>query len=254
MGRLLGQVAIVTGAAVGIGRAIAVAFGREGASVVVNYSASEREANETALEVRGAGGEALAIKADISDDQQVRKMIDQTLAHFGRVDILVNNAGKLTYVPPADLEGVTPEMWDDIFGVNVKGSFLCSRAVAVPMRAQGKGCIINIASTAGLRYRASSLPYGASKAAQIHLGQMLAKTLAPEIRVNTIVPSLTKGTRIQERRPNVEAVLIEHAKNTPLQRVGAVEDISEVATFLATGGTYITGAMIVVDGGRQLVS
>ena len=254
MGRLAGQVAIVTGASVGIGRAIARAYGREGAKVVVNYAASEREANETAAEIRNGGGEALAIKADISDDLQVRKMIEQTLAHFGRVDILVNNAGKLTYVPPADLEGVTPEMWDDIFGVNVKGSFLCSRAVTVPMRAQGKGCIINIASTAGIRYRASSLPYGVSKAAQIHLGQLLAKTLAPEIRVNTIVPSLTKGTRIQERRPNVEAVLAEHAKTTPLQRVGAVEDISEVATFLATGGSYITGAVIVVDGGRQLVS
>ncbi len=160
MGRLAGQVAIITG---GRGRYRAGDRGGvwprrgEGGRELLG---SEREASETAAEVRSAGGEALLVKADIADDQQVRKMIAQTLEHFGRVDILVNNAGRLTYVPPTDLEGVTPEMWDDIFGVNVKGSFLCSRAVAVPMRAQGKGCIINIASTAGIRYRASSLPYG----------------------------------------------------------------------------------------------
>ena len=254
MGKLEGQVAIVTGAAVGIGRDIAKTFAREGAKVVVNYSASEREAGETVEAIRAAGGDAMPMKADVSDDASVKRMIAETLARYGRIDILVNNAGRLSYVPQTDLESMTPEIWDDVFDTNVKGNFLCCRAVAVPMRAQGKGCIINSASTAGIRYRASSLPYGASKAAQIHLAQMLAKTLAPQIRVNTIVPSLTKGTRIQERRPNLEAVLAEHAKSTPMQRVGDVEDVSEVATFLAAGGAYITGAVIVVDGGRQLVS
>src|SRR5687768_2369811 len=196
----------------------------------------------------------MPMKADVADEASVKRMVEQTLARYGRIDILVNNGGRLSYVPQTDLDGMTAEIWDEVFDVNVKGNFLCCKAVAAPMRAQGKGCIINIASTAGIRFRASSLPYGASKAAQIHLAQMLAKTLAPQIRVNTVVPSLTKGTRIQERRPNVEAVLAEHAKSTPMQRVGEVEDVSEVAIFLAAGGSYITGAVIVVDGGRQLVS
>lgn len=254
MGRLEGQVAIVTGAAVGIGREIARAFAREGAKVVVNYSSSEREATETVETIRSARGEAMLMRADVAVDASVKAMVQETIARYGRIDILVNNAGRLSYVPQGDLEGLTPEIWDDVFNVNVKGNFLCSRAVAVPMRAQGKGCIINIASTAGIRFRASSLPYGASKAAQIHLAQMLAKTFAPQIRVNTVVPSLTRGTRIQERRPDQAAVLAEHAKSTPMQRVGEVEDVSEIATFLAAGGSFVTGAVIVVDGGRQLVS
>lgn len=253
MAQLAGQVAIVTGAAVGIGRAIAVAYGREGAKVVVNYSKSEREANETAEQLAKAGGEPLVIRADVSQDDQVREMVRQTLLRFGRVDILVNNAGRIAFVPFQDLEGLTTEVWDNIFDVNVKGTFLCSRAGAVPMRRQGKGCIINIASTGGVRFRASSLPYGASKAAVIHLTQCLAKALGPEIRVNAIAPGLIKGTRLQEGRPNLEAVLSDHAQTAPLRRVGVVEDVSEVATFLAAGGTYMTGAILVVDGGRQLV-
>jgi 3-oxoacyl-[acyl-carrier protein] reductase len=253
MAQLTGQVAIVTGAAVGIGQAIALAYGREGAKVVVNYSKSRREAAETAEQIKSAGGEALLIKADVSQDDQVREMVNQTLAHFGRVDILVNNAGLGTFVPFEDLEDLTTQIWDDTYDINVKGTFLCSRAVVVPMRQQGKGCIINIASVGGLRPRANSIAYGTSKAAVIHLTKCLARIMGPEIRVNAIAPGLIKGTRIQNSRPNIAEHLASFAKSVPLRRAGDVEDVTEVATFLAAGGRFMTGAVLVVDGGRQLV-
>ncbi len=252
MAQLTGQVAIVTGAAVGIGRAIAVAYGREGAKVVVNYSKSEREAKETAEQVDKAGGESLLVKADISQDAQVREMVRRALERFGRIDILVNNAGWTPHVPFQDLEGLTSDAWDSVFEVNVKGTFLCSRAAVVPMRQQGKGCIINIASIGGIRPRASSLAYAASKAAVIHLTQCLANTLGPEIRVNAIAPGLVGSTRFQVGRPNLEGMLSSYAQTVPLRRVGVVDDVTEVAIFLATGGHYMTGSILVVDGGRQL--
>jgi 3-oxoacyl-[acyl-carrier protein] reductase len=254
VGQLTGQTAIVTGAAVGIGREIAVAYGRAGAKVVVNYSKSEREAEETAELVGKVDGESLLVKADVAQDDQVRAMIRQTLERFGRIDVLVNNAGVAPLVPFSDLEGLTAEAWDRTFEINVKGTFLCSRAVVAPMRRQGKGCIINIASTGGIRPRASSLAYGASKAAVIHLTQCLANTLGPEIRVNAIAPGLTRGTRIQEGRPNLEEVLSRRAQTNPLKRVGVVEDTAEVALFLATGAGFMTGSILVVDGGGQLGS
>ena len=119
--------AIVTGAATGIGRATAVALAREGADVVVNYSRSEREARETAAAIESLGRRALVIKADVSVDAQVRAMVEETKKHFGRIDILVNNAGTTTVVPFEDLEGLTEEIWDRV-AVNLKGVFFCSRA------------------------------------------------------------------------------------------------------------------------------
>ena len=251
MALLEGKVALVTGAAVGIGRAIAVAYGREAAKVVVNYSKSRREAEQTAGLVKQAGGEPLLIQADVAQDQQVRDMVATTLDRFGRIDILVNNAAITAFVEFSDLEGLTGEVWDRLHAVNVKGTFFCCRAVVPAMRRQGHGRIINIASVAGMFAQGSSIAYSASKAAVIHMSKCLARTLGPEILVNAIAPGFIADTRWNEGRPNLEAML-QKAAVVPLQRVGKPEDIADTALFLATRGDFMTGDVMVVDGGRLL--
>lgn len=253
MGKLDQKVAIVTGAAVGIGREIAITYGREGARVVVNYSKSQREAEETAERVRQAGGEPLLAQADVSKDEQVRVMVRQTLDRFGRVDVLVNNAGITKRVPFSDLEALTDDVWDRLYSVNVKGTFFCSRAVVEPMRRQGQGRIINIASTAGLRPAGSSIAYCASKAAVIQVTHCLAKTLGPEIRVNAIAPGFIDETRWNVDVPNLDTLRQNAAQEVPLRRVGLPTDVAEVALFLASGADFMTGSVIVVDGGRRVV-
>jgi 3-oxoacyl-[acyl-carrier protein] reductase len=252
MAHLTGKVALVTGAAVGIGRAIAVAYGREGATVVVNYSKSQQEAEETAALVKQAGGEPLVIQADVAKDPQVRAMVAQTLERFGRIDILVNNAAVTAFVDFPDLEGLTDDVWDRLYNVNVKGTFFCCRAVVPPMRKQGHGRIINIASVAGLSPQGSSIAYGTSKAAVIHLSKCLARTLAPEIQVNVIAPGFIAETRWNVGRPNLEATIQRVSQAAPLKRVGKPEEVADAALFLATRGDFITGDVMVVDGGRLL--
>lgn len=252
MRQLEGKVALVTGAAVGIGRAIAVTYGREGAKVVVNFSKSREEAEKTAEMVKQVGGDPLVIQADVAQDRQVRAMVAQILERFGRIDILVNNAGITAFVDFPDLEGLTDEVWDRLYSVNVKGTFFCCRAVVPPMRKQEHGRIINIASVAGIWPQGSSIAYSTSKAAVIHLTKCLARTLGPEIQVNVIAPGFIVDTRWNVGRPNIEATTQKAAQVTPLRRVGKPEDIADAALFLATRGGFITGDVMVVDGGRVL--
>ena len=253
MGQLDGKVAIVTGAAVGIGRAIAVAYGREGAKVVVNYSKSKGEAEETAGLVKKVGAEPLVIQADVAQDAQAKAMVARTLDRFGRIDILVNNAGITAFVDFPDLDALTDDVWDRLYSVNVKGTFFCCRAVVTAMRKQGRGRIINLASVAGIWPQGSSIAYSTSKAAVIHLSKCLARTLAPEIQVNVIAPGFIADTRWNVGRPNVEDVIRAAVQSAPLKRAGTPEDIADAALFLATRGDFITGDVMVVDGGRVLV-
>ena len=250
MGLLTGKVALVTGAAVGIGRAIAVAYGREGAKVVVNYSKSRAEAEETAALLRKAGGEPLLIQADVSQDAEARAMVAKTLGAFGRIDVLVNNAGITAFVDFADLDGLTDDVWDRLYRVNVKGTFFCCRAAAASMKQQGHGRIINLASVAGLWPQGSSIAYCCSKAAVVQLSKCLAKTLGPEIQVNVIAPGFIAETRWNVGRPNLDATLAKAAQSAPLKRAGTAEDIADAALFLATRGDFMTGDVMVVDGGR----
>ncbi len=252
MGQLDGKVALVTGAAVGIGRAIAVAYGREGAKVVVNYSNSRKEAEETGQLVKRAGGEALLIQADVSQDRQVRTMVGQTLEKLGRIDILVNNAGITSFVDFPNLDGLTDEVWDRLYQVNVKGTFFCCRAVVAAMKKQGHGRIINLASVAGLWPQGSSIAYCCSKAAVVQLSKCLARTLGPEIQVNVIAPGFIAETRWNVGRPNLDATVAKAGELAPLKRVGTPEDIADAALFLATRGDFMTGDVMVVDGGRLL--
>jgi 3-oxoacyl-[acyl-carrier protein] reductase len=259
MSKLQDKVAIVTGAAVGVGREIAVTFARAGAAVVVNYSKSHAEATETAEMVSNAGGRPLLFRADVSDDSAVRAMVAATLewAPFGhsRVDVLVNNAGITAHVPFDDLEGLSNDIWDRLYGVNVKGTFFCSRAVAGPMRQAGQGRIINLASVAGMRPWGSSIAYSASKAALIQVSRCLAKTLGPEIRVNVVSPGAVAETRWNSQRVGIDLVALNKrsADGVPLKRVGLPSDVAELVLYLATGADFMTGAVLTLDGGRELV-
>ena len=246
--RLQNQVALVTGSATGIGRATALALAQEGADIVVNYSRSEEEARETASAVESLGRRALLVRADVSQDDQVRAMVERTVAALGRLDVLVNNAGFTRFVDFQDLDALTEEVWDRTYAVNVKGTFFCSRAAARAMRQQGKGCIVNVASTAGIRPTGSSIAYCASKAGVISLTGTLARALGPEIRVNAVAPGFTV-TRWNAGRDETRRRVEEAAS---LRRAGRPEDIAEVIVGLAAGADYVTGQVVVVDGGWLL--
>jgi 3-oxoacyl-[acyl-carrier protein] reductase len=251
---LLGKTAIVTGSAVGVGRAAALALARRGANVVVNYTRSEAEAQQTTADIEALGAKALLVRADVSQDEQVRDMVRQALDHFGSVDVLVNNAGITHFVDYRDLEGLSEDMWDRILAVNVKGVFFCSRAVVPHMKQRGSGCIINIASVAGITGVGSSIAYCASKAAVITMTASLARTVAPEVRVNCVAPGFV-DTRWHSARPEIqdyEALKGHVAKGTPLARVCAPEDIAQAVLSLIEGADFVTGQTLVVDGGTLL--
>ena len=244
---LQGKVALITGGGTGIGREIALSFAREGAGVAVNYSRSEKEAMATAEEIRGLGVSASAIKADVSQDAQVREMVDTVAQDFGRLDILVNSAGTTTFVEPDDLEGLTEGIWDRILAINLKGTFFCCRAAAPVMKSHDGGNIINISSIAGTTGVGSSMAYSASKAGVICLTKSLARTLAPEILVNTIAPGFV-DTRWTANWPEFKKM---HEEATPMKRVATTEDIAEAALFLVHSD-FVTGQVIIVDGGKSM--
>src|SRR5437867_2663570 len=249
--KLNGKVVLITGGGTGIGRAIAHYFAKEGATTVINYSKSESDAVKTAAEVKALGVSSSVIRADVSSNAQVREMVDQVRKEFGRVDILVNNAGYTRFISHADLEAMEEETWDRIFAINVKGSFFCSRAVAPLMKRQGNGRIINIASVAGLTGQGSSIAYCASKAALICMTKSLARVLGPEVGVNAVAPGLI-DTRWIEGGSDPNGMRDRYKNNSVLKRVGTPEDIAEAALSLASEHSFMTGQVIVVDGGISL--
>ncbi|MBM3236001.1 glucose 1-dehydrogenase [Candidatus Poribacteria bacterium] len=244
---LKGKVALITGGGTGIGRGIGLSFAREGAGVVVNYSRSEKEAMTTAQEIRDLGVPSLAIKADVSQDAQVRAMVDKVMKDCGRLDILVNSAGTTTFVNAADLEGLTEEMWDRTLAVNLKGTFFCCRAAVPAMKSHDGGSIINISSIAGPTGIGSSMAYSASKAGVICLTKSLARTLAPEIRVNTIAPGFV-DTRWTANWPEFKKM---NEAATPMKRVAKPADIAVAALYLVHSD-FVTGQVIAVDGGKSM--
>jgi 3-oxoacyl-[acyl-carrier protein] reductase len=251
--QLSGKSAIVTGSAVGVGRATALELAKRGAKVVINYSRSEQQAKETVAEVERLGAKALLVRADVSQDREVRALVERALDAFGSVHVLVNNAATTAFVNFADLEGLTEEQWDRILAVNLKGPFFCSRAVAGPMREAGEGAIVNIASVAGIRAVGSSIAYAASKAGLINLTVALARVLAPEVRVNCVAPGFidTRWLR-QGLGPLFEPARKLTVEQTPLGRVSTPEDIAQVVLSLIEGADFVTGQTIVVDGGNVI--
>ena len=241
------KVAIVTGGGTGIGRATSLALARQGAVVAVTYARSQAEAEETAGEIVAAGGRALAVQADVSDEGAVRAMVERVAAELGGIDLLVNNAGTTRYIDLTDLDSVTDEVWDAILAVNVKGMFYCSRAVAPHMRARGGGAIVNITSVAGLSGDGSSLPYAVSKAAAIGLTRSLARALAPQIRVCSVAPGIVETRWTAGREEHVRRL----GSSALLGRNATPDDVAAMVCALLAQDA-MTGQTVVVDGGRMV--
>ncbi len=240
-----GKVAIVTGAGRGIGRAIALALAREGADVVVN-DVDSRLAEATANEVKSMGRRALSIVADVSNREEVIKMVETAVKAFGKIDILVNNAGIFSSIP---LEDVKEENWDKTMKINLKSVFLCSQAAMKFMKSQRSGKIVNIASLAGkVGGMVAGADYAASKAGVICLTKSLAKQLAPYgINVNAVAPAWIETDMMKDwPKETKEAIL----RQIPLGRFGKPEEVAEAVVFLVSEGAgFITGATIDINGG-----
>jgi len=251
--RLKDKVCLVTGASRGIGRAIALTFGREGASVAVNYSKSKEKAEEVANEIIRLGRRTITVKADVSNKEEVDKMVETIINEFGRIDVLVNNAG-ITWRTSNILSG-TKEEWEKVLGVNLIGTYYCIQAVAPYMIKQRYGKIINISSLASIGTTfGEQVAYGPSKAAINILTKRLAYELGPyNINVNAIAPGLIKTDilSVGRSKEELEKLLNNIANVTALRRVGEPQDIANVALFLASDeSNFITGQVIVADGGR----
>ncbi|MBV8477389.1 MAG: SDR family oxidoreductase [Acidobacteria bacterium] len=244
------RVALITGAASGIGRATAVALGAAGFDVIVNYSRSEKAARETAALAQKKGAKTLLFACDVSDDSAVRKMLAAVEGEFGRLDALVNNAGTTTEVKPQDFEGLTAQEWDRVFAVNVRGVFQVTRA-AVPLLRKVGGSVVNTASIVGLRPGPQPLPYAASKAAVVNLTKLLALNLGPEIRVNAVAPGWVQGDWMMRMlKDKYEDLLARRVRTTPLQRCVTPEDVAEVIVNLIISNRLVNGEIVVVDGGH----
>ena len=243
------KTALVTGAASGIGRSAVIALARAGYDVGVNYSSSDAAAAATAAEARKLGARALLLKCDVSDEAGVRAMLKQVEADFGRLDVLVNNAGTTASWKPKDLESLSLDDWDRVFAVNVRGLFQVTRA-AVPLLKKSKGCIVNTASIVGLRPGPQPLPYAASKAAVVNLTKTLAWNLGPEIRVNAVAPGWMDGDWMKRMlKDKYDDLMGKRARATPLKRVVTADDVAETMMSLIEGNRFVTGEIIVIDGG-----
>lgn len=248
-----GRVALVTGGATGLGRAMVTEFARRGAAgVVINYRSAPDEAQSLAMEVEALGCEALCVQADVRSDDQVRSMIADVDRRFGRLDIVVNNAGVTDWVPLRDLDAMTDELWDRALDVNLKGTFRCARAAAPLLTATG-GMIVNLSSVSGILAgpTTSSMAYAASKAAIIHLTRALAVALAPSVRVNAIAPAWADTRWMRDHYgADYEQAVQRAADSFPLRRIAQPRDIALAVVGLVIGGDFVTGQTLAVDGGR----
>ncbi|MSQ70605.1 MAG: SDR family oxidoreductase [Betaproteobacteria bacterium] len=243
-------VALVTGAATGIGRSAVIALARAGYDVVVNYSRSEAAANETASRARALGAEVLLQRCDVSEEAGVLEMFKAIAGKFGRLDVLINNAGTTTSMKPKDLDSISIEEWDRVFAVNVRSIFLVTRAAVPMLKAAGRGCIVNTASIVGLRPGPQSLPYAASKAAVVNLTKTLAYNLGPEIRVNAVAPGWMEGDWMERMlKDKYRDLMDRRAKQTPLKRCVTADDVAETMMTLIQANRFVTGEIIVIDGG-----
>ncbi len=253
--QLGGRVALVTGGAGGIGGAVVRAFATSGiAGVAINYRKSNKEAEALADEIERTGVKALAIQADVQSDGEVRAMIGRIEQEFGRLDIVVNNAGVTHWVKLSDLESLTDPIWDEILDVNVKGAFRCARAAQKLLEANG-GMVVNVSSISGVLAPStmSSLAYGTAKAALIYMTRGLAVAMAPKVRVNCVAPAFTDTPWMSQHfGADYQTVIAKASSGYPLQRIASPEDIAGAILGLITGGDFITGQTLIVDGGLSL--
>ena len=247
---LRGKVALVTGAAHRVGRALALALAARGMRLAIHYNASEDEARATARDAESASGaEAWTVRADLTESAAPERLVKDVASHFGALDVLVNSAAIMVRTP---LDEVTPEQWDRTLHLNLRAPFFCAKAAARVMRrgeaaANGtRGAIVNIADLAGLESWPGYIPHGISKAGVIHMTTSLARVLAPDIRVNAIAPG---AVLLPESWGPEDAAHLE--RTTPLHRLGSPDDVSQALLYLLDAD-YVTGETLVVDGGRHI--
>ncbi len=246
---LKGKTVLITGAARRIGRVSALSIAARGADLIIHYRSSKQEAEATVREIEKSGARAASVSGDLSSAAGSESVVRRAAEIFGRLDVLVNNASAFYKTP---LASVTEKEWDDLIDTNLKGPFFCAKAAAIEM-ARGKrnetlhGKIVNIADWAGFKPYTDYLPYCISKGGLIAMTVGLARTLAPKITVNAIAPG---PVMLPEGMPEEE--LAEAKRKTPLKRFGAPEDVANAILFLLVGSDFVTGATIVVDGGRLI--
>jgi 3-oxoacyl-[acyl-carrier protein] reductase len=241
---------LVTGGATGIGRSAVLALARAGFDVAINYSRSDTAARETAAEAERLGAATLLLQADVSDETAVQTMIDRIRTRFGRLDALINNAGTTATMAPRDLDSLSLEEWDRVFAVNVRGLFQVTRAAVTLLREAPAPSVVNTASIVGLRPGPQPLPYAASKAAVVNLTKTLAYNLGPKIRVNAVAPGWMEGDWMKRMLADkYDDLMARRAKLTPLKRCVTADDVAETMMSLIEGNRFVTGEIIVIDGG-----
>lgn len=247
-------VALITGSATGVGRAAAIRFATEGYDVVVNYSRSQSEAEQTVADCAAAGAKTLLVQCDVSDEPAVQKMVEETKAEFSRLDVLVNNAAMTHFVEHANLDELTADKWDRMLSVNLKGPFFVTRAAVDLLRADADGkdhaAVVNVSSVAGLTGHGSSIAYAASKAGLNCMTKSLARSLAPHIRVNAVCPGPIDSRWIREGDTDWD--LDTMTADYPLPRPSQPDDIADAIWFLAAGTSMVTGQLLPVDGGQTI--
>ena len=242
--------ALVTGGATGIGRSAVLALARAGYDVAINYASSAKAAKETAAEAEKLGAKTLLLQCDVADDAAVRKMMAAVGEAFGHLDALVSNAGTTANWKVKDLESLDMNEWDRTFAVNVRGTFQVARAATPLLRKGTNPSIVNTASIVGLRPGPQPLPYAASKAAVVNLTKTLAWNLGPEIRVNAVAPGWMEGDWMERMLGDkYDDLMGKRAKSTPLRRCVTADDVAETMLTLIESNRFVTGEIIVIDGG-----
>ncbi|HEX5092940.1 MAG TPA: SDR family oxidoreductase [Burkholderiales bacterium] len=243
------KVAIVTGSSSGIGAACALELGRRGWAVVINYSKSAAEAGKVAAQC----GNAITVQADVGEDAGCRKLAKAALDQWGRLDALVNNAGTTKFVKHSDLEGLSGEDFLRIYRMNVVAAFQMTRACA-PALKESRGAVVNVSSVASLLGTGSSVAYGASKAALNAMSFSLARSLAPEVRVNVVAPGFvdTPWQHAMLGTEKARAAAERYASFVPMKDYSRPEDVADAVVWLLEGARQVTGEVICVDGGMHI--
>ena len=244
-------VALVTGGGTGVGRACVLQLAARGLDVIVNFSRSQSDADKTLADAVALGAQGQTICCDVSDDLAVRKMIDEIDERFGRIDVVINNAATTEFIDHSDLESLTEEEWDRVLAVNLKRAFFVIRAAAKLLKAGEGGSVINISSVAGFTGNGSSIAYCASKAGLNSMTKSLARSLAPEIRVNAVCPGPIDSRWIPQGAPHID--LDQMVAGYPIPKPSQPNDIADAVVFFALGTKMATGQLLSVDGGQTLV-